>query len=397
MYGDSLIIGDNVSNSAAMYPWNGAHVMAIDRQTGALRWITQVHDHPAAIITGSPVFHGTTVYVGVASAEEGLSSNPAYPCCTFRGAMVALDVNTGAIRWKTYTVPDNGGRTGGYSGNAIWMPSAIDLQRSSLYVATGNNYSVPDDVLECQKDPRHAGRCTPKDDYFDAVLALDLATGAVKWARRVSPYDAWTVPCLSDPNHPNCPSPAGPDYDFGSGPNLLGNIVGIGQKSGTYWAVNANSGAVVWKTVVGPGGTLGGIQWGSATDGSRIYVAIGNNFHTPYTLKDGRTIDWGSWAALDLKGNILWQIPDPTRGAIDIGAVSVANGVMYAGSYSGYMYAINGATGQILFSFNSGGSVIDGPSIVNGSVYWGSGYRKIAPGIGNNKVYAFTLPQPPSY
>jgi polyvinyl alcohol dehydrogenase (cytochrome) len=124
----------------------------------------------------------------------------------------------------------------------------------------------------------------------------------------------------------------------------------------------------------------------------RIYVAIGNNFHIPYTIKDGRTINYGSWAALDLKGNILWQIPDPTQGAIDIGSVSVANGVMYAGSYSGYMYAINAATGEILFSFNSGGSVIDGPSIVDGSVYWGSGYRKIAPGIGNNKVYAFTLP-----
>jgi polyvinyl alcohol dehydrogenase (cytochrome) len=109
-------------------------------------------------------------------------------------------------------------------------------------------------------------------------------------------------------------------------------------------------------------------------------------------LKDGTTIDWGSWAALDLKGNILWQIPDPTEGAIDIASLSVANGVMYAGSYSGYMYAIEAATGRILWSFNSGGSVIDGPSIVNGTLFWGSGYRKIAPGIGNNKVFAFTVP-----
>ena len=67
-------------------------------------------------------------------------------------------------------------------------------------------------------------------------------------------------------------------------------------------------------------------------------VRNSNNFHTPYTVKDGRTIDWGSWAALDLKGNILWQIPDPTQGAIDISSVSVANGVMSAGSYSGHMY-----------------------------------------------------------
>ena len=64
---------------------------------------------------------------------------------------------------------------------------------------------------------------------------------------------------------------------------------------------------------------------------------------------------------------------------------------MYAGSYAGQMYALDTITGNILWSFESGGSVLDGPSIVNGTVYWGSGYRKIPPGIGNNKVYAFTL------
>src|SRR6266404_4362409 len=97
---DQLILGDNNSG-------DGAHVMAVDRQTGALRWITEVDSHPAALITGSPVFHGSTVYVGVSSGEEGLARNPAYSCCTFRGSMVALDVVTGGILWKTFTVPDN--------------------------------------------------------------------------------------------------------------------------------------------------------------------------------------------------------------------------------------------------------------------------------------------------
>jgi polyvinyl alcohol dehydrogenase (cytochrome) len=64
---------------------------------------------------------------------------------------------------------------------------------------------------------------------------------------------------------------------------------------------------------------------------------------------------------------------------------------MYAGSYAGQMYALDAVTGNILWRFESGGSVLDGPSIVNGTVYWGSGYRKIAPGIGNNKVFAFSL------
>lgn len=72
-------------------------MMAIDRQTGNLLWITQVDSHPAAIITGSPIVSGGTIYVGVSSNEEALATNNAYPCCTFRGSMVALNAATGAI------------------------------------------------------------------------------------------------------------------------------------------------------------------------------------------------------------------------------------------------------------------------------------------------------------
>jgi polyvinyl alcohol dehydrogenase (cytochrome) len=55
------------------------------------------------------------------------------------------------------------------------------------------------------------------------------------------------------------------------------------------------------------------------------------------------------------------------------------------------MYALETTSGKILWNFASGGSVVDGPSIVDGTLYWGSGYRNIPPGIGNNKVFAFTL------
>lgn len=126
---------------------------------------------------------------------------------------------------------------------------------------------------------------------------------------------------------------------------------------------------------MGPGSSLGRIEWGTAIDSTRIYVAIANNDHLAYTLVQSRPqIKWGLWSALDVAtGKILWQTADPTVGTIDTGSVSVANGVMYAGSYSGQMYALDTRTGRILWNFESGGSVIDGPSIVNGVVYWGSG------------------------
>jgi len=160
-----------------------------------------------------------------------------------------------------------------------------------------------------------------------------------------------------------------------------------------YWALKPDTGEVLWSTQVGPGGGTGGIQWGTATDGRRIYAAISNSNAAFYTLvPGGQQINWGSWSGLDVRsGKLLWQTADPTSGAIDSGAVSVANGVLYAGSQSGSMYALDAATGNILWSFASGGTVIDGPAIVDGVVYWGSGYSN--PGTGNNKLYAFSLPK----
>jgi polyvinyl alcohol dehydrogenase (cytochrome) len=388
--GDLLIVGDTQSESV---PHSGANIIAVDRHNGNLRWITSVDSHPAAIITGSPVVFDGTIFSGVSSSEEALAAQAAYPCCSFRGSIVALDLKTGDIRWKTYTLPDNQGRPDGYSGNAVWQPVAIDPARGSLYAGTGNNYEVPQDVKNClaSASSSTASNCFAADDLFDSALALDLHTGQIKWSKRVQGEDVWTVACIANPNPVACPEPSSPDFDFsGSGPNLLPHLVGFGQKSGMYWAFNPDNGDLLWSTMVGPGSTLGGVEWGSATDGQRIYIAITNGKHLPYPLIDGTSTTGGAWSALDVQtGKILWQTADPT-GAIDSGSVSFANGVLFAPSYSGNMNALDASNGKILWAFPSGGSVIDGPSIVNGNVYWGSGYKRIRPGTPNNKVFAFT-------
>ncbi|HWO39282.1 MAG TPA: PQQ-binding-like beta-propeller repeat protein, partial [Candidatus Acidoferrum sp.] len=397
---DQLIIGDIFSPILNAVAHNGTNLIAVDRETGTRRWITQVDHHPAAIITGSPVVFEGVIYVGVSSEEESLAADPTYPCCTFRGSVVALDAKSGKMHWKTFTVPENGGQQGGYSGAAVWEPPAIDPKRGSLYVGTGDNYTVPAAVAACQ-DSTPKAHCAGADDHFDTALALDLKSGRIKWAKGVQDFDTITDACASLPN-PICQVPRSPDFDFGgSGPNLIGDVVGFGQKSGRYWAFNPDNGNPLWVTQVGPGAplapipgsTLGGIEWGTATDGKHIYIAIANGDHRPYTLMpSGQKITWGAWSALDVAtGKIIWQTADPTVGAIDTGSVSIANGVMYAGSYSGQMYALDTITGKILWNFASGGSVIDRPSIVDGAVYWGSGYRNIPPGTGNNKVYAFSL------
>jgi polyvinyl alcohol dehydrogenase (cytochrome) len=408
---DQLIIGDNPDaadggvrfnriNRAnlvnpARLPANvlGANVIAIDLSTGLLKWITKVDETTASEITSPPVISGGVIYVGVSSGEEGLAASDfkTYKCCAFRGSVVALDAKTGKIMWQTYTVPENGGVPGGYSGGAVWQEPVVDTKRGSLYVGAGNNYTVPADVEACQNEfPDYD--CTDPADYFDTVLALDLKTGAVKWARKGREFDTWTVACLTEktPNK-DCRVPASPDFDFGgSGPNLLGNVLGFGEKSGLYWALNPATGDLIWVTQVGPGSDLGGIEWGTATDGKQIYVAVSDADNIPYKLPSGKKITWGSWAALDIAtGKILWQVADPTgKGTYDIGSVSVANGVLYAPSLSGEVYGLNTANGKILWSFQTGGSVIDGPSIADGALYLGSGYDI---GTTNKQVYAFTL------
>ena len=72
--------------------------------------------------------------------------------------------------------------------------------------------------------------------------------------------------------------------------------------------------------------------------------------------------------------------------------MTVANGVFFAGSLSGDMVALDASNGKLLWKFASGGSVVCGPSIVNGTLYWGSGYSMFGAGTDNNKLYAFSLP-----
>jgi polyvinyl alcohol dehydrogenase (cytochrome) len=178
--GDALILGDGWIRNAVTA---GAHVFAVDRRTGNLLWKTRVHDHLAAIVTSSPIVHDNVAYVGVAAKEEGLASSPSYVCCTFRGAVVALDVRTGAILWKTYTVPSNNGGSdsnlpGSYSGNGVWGSSpVVDTRRGLLYVGTANNFSAPPGV--CLTPEETGCEESPADNHFDAIMALQLSSGEI--------------------------------------------------------------------------------------------------------------------------------------------------------------------------------------------------------------------------
>jgi polyvinyl alcohol dehydrogenase (cytochrome) len=190
------------------------------------------------------------------------------------------------------------------------------------------------------------------------------------------------------------------------------DVVGFGGKSGVYTLLDAITGEFIWDSLLGPGGDQGGMEWGTAFDGTRIYASITNHHHFPYKLTQqgvltNTTVTGGSWSALDpLTGKILWQTADPqtensavlgTVGVWDLAPVTVANGVLYAASMAKsasqqQMFALSAATGEILWRFSAGSSVNSGPAVVKGTVYWGSGYsRSGIEGSGNTRLYAFSL------
>lgn len=377
----------------------GAFLVALEKTSGFPRWFTQIDSNPAAVITGAPAVIDNVVYTGVSSTEEFLTANPTYPCCTSRGSVAAVNALTGAMIWKTFTVPT------GYTGGSVWGSNpVVDTARQEVFIGTGNNFSTPTDptFVSCMAAGGTLQKCLSKDDHFDSLVALDMKTGQIKMSRRLASSDDWNVACLFvAAGVEDCPVDEGKDYDFGSAPQeftvkLTGGgtktILGAGQKSGIYSAFDPDTLNLLWAKKVGPGSDLGGMEWGSASDGKRIYVAIGNANNTPYQAGTA-----GSWSALDaLTGRILWRRPDP-NGTMDLGPLAVANGVVYApsmgfGKGQANMFALDADTGNILWSFASGASVIAGATIVDGAVYWGSGYANLGPPFtSNNKFFAFSL------
>nr|WP_232523032.1 PQQ-binding-like beta-propeller repeat protein [Nocardioides sp. MAH-18] len=390
--GNTLVFGDQAGKVFSPDGW----VYAVDKRNGGLLWKTTIAGgYP--IITQSATIVGNTVYIGAASNEE-LLARFGFPL-TFRGFFMALDLTTGAVKWKTYMAP------AGYTGAAVWGSSpAVDSKRGTVYIATGNNYSIPDAVTACvaaaTSDPQRAA-CVPADDMFDAIVALDMNTGAVKWSTRALPVDAWNVACgipvpgYDDPVE-GCPTNAGPDYDFAQAPMLWKaggrELVGAGQKSGIFWALDPDTGAVVWKTQAAPGGLAGGLQWGSATDGVRIYVASANTDRKPWTLLDGTTVNYGGWAALDAAtGRVIWNRANPAA-ATASGAVTVAAGVVYAcsGDTAGHMYAMKASDGTQLWDHASGDFCYSGAAAVDGALYWGTGYN-LGFELPGQALYAFSV------
>jgi polyvinyl alcohol dehydrogenase (cytochrome) len=399
----SRMNGSSVEYSAYFGDDQG-FVHAIDALTGHLIWKVKVDDFEGALITGAPVLYKNKLYVPVSSSEEMRAGFfPNYECCKFRGSIVALDATNGTVLWKTYAIPTqpallkktaNARRYFGPAGAAVWGAPTIDEKRNRIYFATGNSYTDA---------PNKAS---------DAIFALDLDTGAVRWSRQVTEQDDYVMNCRTE-GQANCPQKVGDDFDFGASPILhnMANgrqVILAGQKSGVLYALDPdNAGTVLWTVRLSSGGSLGGIEWGPGADSGNVYVAISD------VVPTGKPAP-GLYAVSASNGRIKWQTPAPSPPCswgllgcshAQSAAVTVIPGIVFSGALDGHLRAYASDTGQVVWDVDTaisystvngiparGGSLdTGGPAVENGVVYVNSGYALIA-GHTGNALLAYSVP-----
>ncbi|MBK6660797.1 MAG: PQQ-binding-like beta-propeller repeat protein [Proteobacteria bacterium] len=380
-------------------------VYALDPATGKERWAMVADDHPHIRITGTPVYHGGRLFVPLSSLEEVAGAMPDYECCTFRGGVLALDAATGKEIWKTRTIAEApskrdknaaGAQLWGPSGAAVWSAPTLDPDHDALYITTGDSYSDPP---------------APESD---AIMALAMSSGEIRWIHQALAGDAYTIAC-ADPSPAAkvaCPKSNGPDLDFGASPVLVTlkdgkRLLLAGQKSGELHALDPDTGAARWKIKVGEGGIVGGIEWGFAVDDEKAYVAIAEAWEKPAD-------EAGGVAAVNLAdGKLAWEV-GPVKGGCagrercntgQLAAVSAMPGVLFSGSLDGHLRAYGTTDGRVLWDVDThreyqtvngvaahGGSLNGpGPAIAHGHVYVVSGYAMWNKWMPGNVLLAFSI------
>jgi polyvinyl alcohol dehydrogenase (cytochrome) len=283
----------------------------------------------------------------------------------------------------------------GPSGAAIWSSPTFDAATPRIYVTTGDNYSDPP---------------TPTSD---AILAFDADSGALAWSHQTTAGDAYNIACSRAAT--NCPGANGPDLDYGSSAVLVdlpsGKRALIGaQKSGVVTALDPDhDGAILWRTRVGRGGALGGVEWGTAADRTKLYAAVSDVKIS--SLAGSSAGGEPGLNALNLEtGEIVWRTPHPDCNGVpgcnpaQSAAVTAIRGIVFSGDLDGHLRAYAAEDGRIVWDVDTtgehdtvngvrgyGGSINGpGPVVVGGVLYVNSGYGVFG-GMPGHVLLAYTV------
>lgn len=399
-------------------PWavvggDGAgNLIAFDAKTGAVVWKVDPRHDKTVPLSGTPVFAGDKIVVPISAIDVGNAMRPTFECCKGHGAVALVDARDGKVLWTWHTMEtakplgrknSQGVEVYGPSGAPIWSSPSVDVKAGVVYTATGENTSPP------------------ATGTSDSLVALDLATGKRKWVFQALANDVWNMSCpigsataagQRKPG-PNCffaeEGSVLRDHDFGGGPVIWRGkgrtlILG-GQKSGDVWAVDAATGKPVWHHQFGKGTALGGVHWGIATDGVRVFAPISDpgvpaadNAAGLYAIDiaSGK-VAWSWKATPDCSGERKTKISGcDVRYGISAPPL-VVDGSVIAGSLDGRLYVFDAKTGKVLSTQDTavpfptvnklagkGGSIdAAGPFAGDGMLFVPSGYVSFGQTAGN--------------
>ncbi len=356
----------DVAGARTVYFGAGKTLFALDGGSGEVTWRHELNpdgedDDPTEIETSPVVVDGPDGQV-VLVGYDG-HNTPGV-----RAGVVALDAATGAVLWDFD--PDRGRAPTGCVD--VWSSPAVDVGRGLVYFGTGNCNTSPEDWTR----------------FTEALIAVHLDTGR----------PAWTY----QPHEPN-----NDDLDFGATPNLFAagghDLVGIGNKDGDYYAVDRDSGELVWQAdatepglnepgsnfstggFIGPAAVLAVLdrpaQRGDVFEGGD-QVIVGGTAVGPCPCLHG--IDTAT-------GDVAWQqdLASPTYAA-----TAGVRGVAFSGGTDFTFRAIDAARGDVLWEHEMSGPVAGGAAIQGNDVFAVAGLREPGQDIRaeNSGVYRFTLP-----
>jgi alcohol dehydrogenase (cytochrome c) len=387
-------------------------LIALNQRDGSVAWQTQIDDPTAGYSqTAAPLVADGKLIVGTAGAEYGI-----------RGYLKAFNPQDGKLLWTWYTIPAPGEAPNGWwgqwketdpfgapmhrdiaqekrdsaryanawrrGGGSTWMTPAYDPDTKTLYTSIGN------------PSPDLNGSVRPGDNlYTDAVVAVDITTGKLKWYVQTVPHDVWDLDAVSPPI-----------LFVRNGRKLIGHA----GKTGWVYVIDAADGTPVRRSLAfvpqenmfapptAKGvrmlpGANGGSEWSPMAYSPRTALTYALGLNQPMTYstnpeayKKGQL--WlgsafkaipgepqsGTFTAINVdNGQIAWQ--QKTAQPMIGGALATAGDVVFVGEANGSFDAFDAANGNPLWQYKDSAGVNSAPM-----TYAVGGVQYVAVAAGGN-------------
>ncbi len=345
---------------------------ALDLATGQEIWETRLSYVNTTGIDIQPAVYGGLVYTATVPGTADIFYTPGGI-----GVIYALNATTGKVAWNfTTTDPGLWGHPEANSGGGSWYPPAIDTATGKMYWAVAN----PAPFAGSAQWP--SGSSFDSALYTDSLVALDYRSGNMDYYKQVLAHDIF-------------------DHDLQISPILVDNVTIGGEthdivlcagKMGVVYALDRAEGEILWETPVGMHqndmldrldgpttvlpGILGGVETVMAYSDGMVYVPV-VNMATVFTPSgyNRSSINFGNatgeLVAIDVsRGKIAWDRQLP---ALDVGAATVVNDLVFTADLNGMIYGFDKKTGAELYTFQAPAGINGWPAVAGNTIVWPAG------------------------